>query len=156
MAGMISFLDLILANLDAVPRVVSKAHPLPVTNILGIGGGPRQAFRIPSSAASNNAASIKAAAGSIYGITGMVTTGAAAIYLKLFDTPAIPNPAVDVPAYVFGLTFAGGPTGIFNFPLPVGLDFLTGIGLALVRGPADGNNTAINAAQVLALNIPFV
>jgi hypothetical protein len=156
MGGMISFLDLILANLDAVPRVVSKAHPLPVTNIPSIGGGPSNAFRLPSSTASNNAASIKAGPGVIFGITGMVTTGAAAVYLKLFDTAGIPNPAVDIPAYVFGLTFAGGPTGQFSFPQPNGLDFLLGIGLALVRGPLDGNNTPINAAQVLALNITFV
>ena len=156
MGGMISFLDLILANLDAVPRVVSAAHPLPVTNIAGIVGGPRQAFRLPSSAASTNAANIKAGPGSIFGITGMITTAAAAVYLKLFDTAGVPDPATDVPVYVFGLTFAGGPTGRFNIQLPGGLDFITGIGVALVRGAADLNNNPVAAGQILALNIPFI
>ncbi len=156
MGGMISFLDFTFPNLDAQPRVVSLANPLPVTNVAGFVGGPRAAFRLPTSAASNNAAHIKTGPGSIFGITGMVTSAATAAYLKLYDTPAVPNPAVDVPAYMFGLAFAGGPVGPFNIQLPYGLDFLTGIGLALVRGPADLNNTPIAAGQILALNIPFV
>jgi hypothetical protein len=156
MGGMISFLDFTLANLDAQPRVVSLLDPLPVRNIPGLLGGPRLAFRLPSAAASNNAVNIKPAPGSIFGISGMIASAATAVYLKLYDEPAAPNPATDVPLYMFGLTFAGGPTGRFNFQLPMGLDFPHGISAALVRGPADLNNTPIAAGQVLALNIPFV
>lgn len=157
MGGMISFLGLALPNLDAVPRVVSLAHPLPVLAFIAPTGGPNEAFRLATSAATNNAANVKPGPGSIFGISGMVASVGASVFLKFFDTAGVPNPALDVPLYSFGLAFNGGPRGIFSFTLPAGgLDFPTGIGLALVRGAADLDNTPINAGQILGLNIPFV
>ena len=151
---MISFLDFTRPDLNAVPRVVSLLSPLPV-RISGV-GGPRTAFRLASSPASTNAANIKAAPGSIYSISGLVAAVTPTVILKLFDTAGVPNPLLDEPLYFFGLTTNGVRRGPFNLTFPYGLDFLTGIGMAMVRGPADFNVQPIGNGQILALNIAYV
>lgn len=115
---------------------------------------PRTAFRLPSSALSNNAANIKATPGSILGpITGNVTLAASTCYLKFFDTTGTPNPAALAPLYTFACNIVNGA---FVVPCPIGgLYFPTGIGVAIVANPADLDNTAIAAGQITALNVPF-
>jgi hypothetical protein len=154
---MISFLDFIRRDRDAVPQVVSVANPLPVRLIAGALGGPSTAFRLATSAASNNARNIKPLPGSIFGVSALLTANNPAVMLKFFDTAGVPNPATDTPLYVFGLIAGGIARGVVQFTFPGGLDFpAAGIGLAMVRGPADFNNQPIGAGQVLALNIPFI
>lgn len=114
---------------------------------------PRTAFRLPSSAASNNAANIKASPGTVYSIAGNVTLAGSTCYLKFFDTTAVPNPAAATPLYMFALNIVDGAIS-FNLPAG-GLYFPTGIGVAIVGGAADLDNTAIAAGQVTALNVAF-
>jgi hypothetical protein len=114
---------------------------------------PRTAFRLPSSAASNNAANIKTSPGVVFNISGLVTLVASTCYLKLFDTTGAPNPAALVPLYMFPLAIVNG---MFTFNLPnQGLYFPTGIGIAIVANPADLDNTAIAAGQITGLNVSF-
>jgi hypothetical protein len=114
---------------------------------------PRTAFRLPSSAASNNAANIKASPGTVFQISGNVTLAASVCYLKLFDGTGVPNPAAVNPLYFFALNIVNGFLSL-QLP-PQGLFFPTGIGMAIVANPADLDNTAIAAGQVTALNISF-
>lgn len=114
---------------------------------------PRTAFRLPSSAASNNAANIKASPGTVFQISGNVTLAASTCYLKLFDNSGVPNPAAVNPLYFFALNIVDG---FINVPLPAqGIYFPTGIGVAIVANPADLDNTSIAAGQITALNIMF-
>lgn len=106
-------------------------------------------YRVPSSAATNNVAALKAGAGRLFGLNGVNAT-AGVKYIKFYDQVAIPNPAVDVPKCTFPLT-ASVP---FNFPA-FDLDFKLGIGIAIVVNPADNDNTPIAAADVLGLNVFF-
>jgi hypothetical protein len=115
---------------------------------------PRTAFRLPSSAASNNAANIKTTPGTIFSISGAVTVATTGAYLKFFDTTGAPNPAALTPLYMFALTFTTGIAGVFSFNLPAGgLYFPTGIGVAIVANPADLDNTSIAAGQIVGLNV---
>lgn len=115
---------------------------------------PRTAFRLPSSAATNNAANIKASPGTVYSISANVTLAASTCYLKFFDTTGAPNPAALTPLYIFALNIVNGMVS-FNLPSN-GLYFPTGIGVAIVANPADLDNTAIAAGQVTALNVSFL
>ena len=107
-------------------------------------------FKLPSSAASNNAAVVKAAAGTVQSISAF-NTQATTRYLKLFNTTTTPNPAVlaqyDLVALPTGATIVQlGSTGEF---------FATGIGVAIVANPADLDNTSIAAGDITALSIRF-
>lgn len=114
---------------------------------------PRTAFRLPSSALSNNAANIKTTPGTVFSISGNVTLAASTCYVKLFDTTGVPNPAALNPLYIFAANILDA---VFSFNLPAGgLYFPTGIGIAIVANPADLDNTAIAAGQVTALLVTF-
>lgn len=114
---------------------------------------PRTAFRIPSSAASNNVANIKTTPGTVLSISFNVTLAASTCYLKFFDTTGSPNPAALTPLYMFACNINEGFASL-NLPAG-GLYFPTGIGVAIVANPADLDNTAIAAGQVTALNVSF-
>lgn len=107
-------------------------------------------FKLPSSAATNNAASIKATAGTVQSISAFNTT-ATTRYLKLFNTTTAPNPAVLAQFDLIALP--AGQTNI-NFGA-TGEYFTTGIGFAIVANPADLDNTAIAAADVVACVVRF-
>lgn len=114
---------------------------------------PRTAFRLPSSLASNNAANIKTTAGRVFSISG-ISTIATVRWVKLFDTTGAPNPAAQNPLYIFPAQLAAN--GSFSFNLPAGgLYFPTGIGIALVANPADLDNTAIAAGDIVGLLVTF-
>lgn len=115
---------------------------------------PRTANRLPSSAASNNAANIKTTPGTVYSISGNVTLLGSTCYLKFFDGTGVPNPAAATPLYIFPLNVVDA---VFSFNLPGnGLYFPTGMGYAIVANPADLDNTAIAAGQITALNVSFL
>jgi|SRR5579862_266208 len=150
MAGsLISFLGASLLNKEAVPRVVSALTPLPVT--LSATGNNLSLFRLASSAASNNAVNLLVGPGSIFSVTGRIASGSA--YLKFYNTAGVPDPTTDIPEAVFPLI---NTIPVFQPPIPFqGLFFPLGIGMALVTGPADNNNTAVAAGQILGLQITF-
>lgn len=114
---------------------------------------PRTAFRLPNSAATNNAANIKASPGTVFQISANITLAASVCYLKFFDGTGVPNPAAVNPLYIFALNIVNG---MASFVLPTqGLYFPTGIGVAIVANSADLDNTAIAAGQITALNVGF-
>jgi hypothetical protein len=112
---------------------------------------PRTAFKLPTAAASNNAANIKAGPGTIYSISAFGAI-AGPTWLKFFDTTGVPNPAALAQFYFFPII-----AGLNSFSLPAGgLYFPTGVGVALVTGVADLNNTAVAAGDVLGLLVTFL
>lgn len=110
--------------------------------------GAANVARIPSSAATNNATLVKATPGTLRQIIAYNST-AAVIYLKIFNKATAPDPAADVPL----LTLVIPPTG--GFVGDASAQFTAGIGIALVTGAADLNNTAVGAAAILGLNVLY-
>lgn len=96
------------------------------------------------SAASNNAAVVKAAAGRVVGwFCG--NTATAARYVKLYDKATAPSPGSDTPAWVIAIPAVSSA----NATLQVPLRFATGIGVAIVTGIANNDNTAVAASDVV-------
>lgn len=96
------------------------------------------------SAASDNAAVVKNAAGQIYGIW-VSSVNAAARYLKIYNKATSPTSG-DTPVLTYvvpGATVGAG----FSIPLPYGLLFDTGISVRLVTGIADNDNTSVSANE---------
>lgn len=106
--------------------------------------------RIVSSAASTNATSAKASAGTVYGITGY-NSNAAVRYLKLYNKASAPTVGTDTPV----LTYAIPPTAGFAFDDVNGMYFSTGIAYALTTGSADADTGAVGAADIVGLNIKY-
>lgn len=97
------------------------------------------------SAASNNATSVKASAGTVYDVQ-CFNTNASPRYLKFYDKATAPAPATDVPVKVImmpGNASGAGATAAF----PVGVNFANGIAIAIVTGIADNDNTAVGASD---------
>jgi len=101
-------------------------------------------------AGSNNAQVVKASAGQVYGIMAL-NAKAAVVYLKFFDKATAPVPGTDVPKLTIGLPANSAFT---NIQIPSGIQFTAGIGICMVTGQADNDNTAITAADV-ALNVLY-
>lgn len=96
-----------------------------------------------SSAATTNATSVKASAGTIYTIW-VSNTGGAAAYLKLYNKASAPTVGTDVPVLTITVP-AGGTIGLTS---DIGQRFTTGIALAITNLAADSDTTAVAAAQV--------
>lgn len=99
-------------------------------------------FRVLS-AASTNASSIKAAAGTLYTLVA-VNTASATRYLKLYDKASAPSVGTDTPKHTFALL----PSGGIALSIPFGIDFTTGIALAITVGAADSDTAAVGANEV--------
>ena len=101
--------------------------------------------------AGNNAGVVKSAAGTVYGWTVYNNSDKIdsshvgyPIYVKLYDKNASPDPASDTPLRTIGVqagTHVSGPD------YDGGLSFGLGIGMVIVRGIADDNNTAVAAGD---------
>lgn len=99
---------------------------------------------IVNSAATTNATSVKASAGTVYQITA-TNSGAAAAFLKIYNLAAAPTVGTSVPA----LTLAVPPSGVVSVNLgAMGLRLGTGIALAITNLVADADTTAVAANQV--------
>lgn len=103
--------------------------------------GAASRYRVQS-AATNNAAVIKAGAGNVYGIPVSNNTGSA-VYLKFFDMATSPTVGTDTPIATFLLP-AGGHAPLLIVPLA----FTVGIAIGIVTGKADSDNTAVGAGDV--------
>lgn len=97
------------------------------------------------SAASTNAAVIKSSAGQLGSIIAG-NSGAGWAYVKFYDKATTPAPATDTPKWVVPLPPGGGACP----PIPPGLKFTTGIGIAITGGSADNDATNVAAGQVVA------
>lgn len=106
------------------------------------------ASRIVSAAASTNATSAKATAGTLKHITGY-NAAAAVRYLKLYNKATAPTVGTDTPV----LTIALAPSSFFS----IGQEFYfsAGIAYALTVNAADADATALTAADVVGLNLAY-
>jgi hypothetical protein len=98
-------------------------------------------------AASNNAASIKGSAGQVFGCN-IYNNAAYPIYVKLYNKATSPAPATDngLLIKVFGVQ-AGTQFPYFNVTGVSG--FTNGIGIAVVKGITDTDNTALALSDCL-------
>lgn len=121
---------------DGSATDVSTANPLPTAQYPVTAGGGSDYHKV--SAGSNNAVNIKNAAGQVYGIQGM-NIAAYPVYVKLYDKATAPNPAADTPIRTIAMQ-----AGVrCDDDIPNGLAFATGISIAIVKGIADNDNTAV-------------
>lgn len=100
------------------------------------------------SAASTNATSVKASAGTLYSITAS-NINAAARYLKIYNKASAPTVGTDTPVLVFLIP---GNTAGAGTNIPIGLpgyEFTTGIAFALTTGAADSDTGAVAASEII-------
>ena len=117
--------------------VVSLSPNSPVTL------GTPTAFSL-SSAATTNATSVKATAGTVFQIVAS-NVGTAAAFLKIFNLATAPTVGTSVPF----LTVPIPASGVVSVPFgALGMRFGTGIALDITNLVADSDATAVAAAQV--------
>jgi hypothetical protein len=101
-----------------------------------------------NSANTNNAELINKGGTTVRSIVAFNAGGAAA-YLKLYDTAAAPTVGTDRPVMVIAVPTVSTVT----VPLKEGYRFALGLGIGMVTGAADTDNTAVAANQ---LKVNFV
>jgi hypothetical protein len=102
------------------------------------------------SAATTNATSLKASAGTVYGIQ-VFNTGAAVAFLKMYNKATAPTVGTDTPVKTIGIPAGGGS----NLPITdIGADFPTGIAFAITGLNTVADTTAVAASQV-TVNIDY-
>jgi len=97
------------------------------------------------SAATTNATSLKASAGTLYGGRAF-NSEAGAAFLKFYDKASAPTVGTDVPVLVIGIP--AGQSVDFGIGNSVGINFSTGIAYAITGGMADNDTTAVALNQV--------
>lgn len=139
------------------PAFASTDNPVPVSLVGGAPaaaattGGVPSNFRLPSSAASNNATVVKNAQGQVYFIVAY-NNNAALRFLKLFNKATVPTPGVDTPVVSLPIP----PNGGIAVEIGLGANlFPAGIAIALTTGAADSDNTAVAAADIVGVNIGY-
>lgn len=141
-----------LSQKDGVPLVGLAAGANTIGNVGIVGkttGGATLAKLV--SAASTNATSLKASAGTLYGCHAC-NNGAAFAYVKFYNKASAPTVGTDVPVAIFGLP----PNSSIDFGIPEGIGgaFATGIAYAITGGMADTDTAAVAASQV-ALTLSY-
>lgn len=99
------------------------------------------------SAASTNATSLKASAGTVGAVT-VTNINAAMRYLKFYNKASAPTVGTDTPVYVIplpGNTAGAGATISFD----KGLNFSTGIAWALTTGPTVADTGAVAVSEII-------
>jgi hypothetical protein len=118
-----------------------------VQPVAGTSGGSTPYHLI--SAASNNATSLKASAGLVYGYS-LSNTNVAARYFKLYNKASAPAPATDTVVWTEQIPANGTIIAAF----PEGMNFTTGIAFAAVANMSDTDNTSIGAGD-LSIDIRY-
>ncbi len=95
------------------------------------------------SAPGDNATSIKGSPGMVTLIVVTNTTDTL-YYLKFYDTAAVPNCSSNTVVLAVPV-----PSQAISIPFPVGMSFLNGIGLCLVAGYNDNDDTPAQAGVVI-------
>lgn len=136
--------DVAPLHVDSMGRlqIAPAVNPTPATS-----GGCSTYHR--KATADTNAAVIKASAGQIYGID-LFNFKAATVYLKFYDKASTPNLASDVPILVIPWFQLWARTVDF----PLGVQFSTGIAIAITAGIADTDTTAL-VANDCVLNVLY-
>lgn len=91
-------------------------------------------------AATTNAANVKASAGKVHGLH-CANIAAYGVYVKLYDKASSPTVGTDTPVATFTVP-AGGS---LSFAPTVGLNFSTGISVAITKDSATADTTAVAA-----------
>jgi hypothetical protein len=130
---------------------LSASNPVPVAPAAAVSGGATQYHLIAAN--SNNSTSVKGSAGQVYSVQ-LSGVGSAPAYLKFYDKATAPTCGTDTPVKVLMIpaasTAANG--GGSNVTMSVGANFANGIGICVVTGIADNDNTSVAAAT---FNINF-
>lgn len=95
------------------------------------------------SAATTNAAIVKASAGRVIGWSFANTTGSF-VYVKLHNLTTLPVAGVSV-----FMTLAIPPNAVITQSLSGGIAFSAGIGITTVTGAADADNTAVGVNSIV-------
>ena len=137
-------IGLLLAGTSAFAQ--SKVVPT-----AGTASGAQQYHLIAAN--TNNSTLIKTGAATVYSYE-LSGVGSAPAYVKFYDKSTAPTCGTDTPKKVLMIpaasTAANG--GGSNIMLPVGVRFNSGLGICVVTGIADNDNTAVAAAT---FNINF-
>lgn len=96
------------------------------------------------SAATTNATSVKATSGGVYGWY-LYNANAAVRYLKLYDKASAPTVGTDTPR----MTIPIPPGAAANVYWTKGIQFPSGIALALTTGVADSDTVAVAASEIV-------
>jgi hypothetical protein len=109
------------------------------------------AHRLISAAGANQDATVvKASAGVLYGFV-CTNINAAVRYLKIYN---LASGATSASTPIFTFAIPGSVTGAGAvIPLPVGVDFSTGISLRLTTGVADNDANAVAANELIVNSI---
>lgn len=108
-------------------------------------------WRLPNgaSAATTNANAVKTAAGAL-GFIFAINLNAAVRYLKLYNKASAPTVGTDTPIATIPIPASTTGAGVM-IPLPGGLNFSTGIALALTVSPGDTATDAVAANELFLL-----
>jgi hypothetical protein len=118
---------------------------------------PNITSRLASSAATNNATSVKATPGNVYTLS-VVNTNVAARYLKLYNKASAPAPATDNALLMWVVQVPASTVNGGYMTLDFGaqpLYFSTGIAYAMVTGASDTDNTSVGAGDLLVMNLAY-
>ena len=99
-----------------------------------------------NAAASNNATSVKGSAGQVFGVN-VYNNAAYPIYVKLYNKATAPAPGTDNALLTRRIGVQAGTQRDLTFA--AGLPHSTGIGLAIVKGITDTDNTSVAANDCL-------
>jgi hypothetical protein len=97
-------------------------------------------------AANNNATVVKSRGGQV-GVIVAFNVNAAARYLKFYDKATTPAPATDTPVFVVAMPGASTGAGSSVTIQHAGLNFLTGISVAVVTGLVDTDNSSVGSGD---------
>lgn len=106
--------------------------------------------RLVSAANSVNATLIKNTNAKVFTITGY-NAAAALRYLKLYNKATAPTVGTDTPVFTYALP----ATAAFQFTIPGGYQFSTGLGFGLTVNAADADTTAVTAGDITVLHINY-
>jgi len=122
----------------------SASAPLPV-QVIGQATSGASLHRLIS-AATTNATSVKASAGTVYGVFA-INMNTAVRYLKFYNKASAPTVGTDTP--VLTLPIPADTTGAgFFLSLTQGIAFSTGVALALTSGYADSDTAVVAAGEI--------
>lgn len=117
--------------------------PMPATLQAATSGGATPYQLV--AAAGTNATSVKASAGTVYGVQ-VSNVNAAVRYLKLYDKSSAPTVGTDTP--VKTIVIPGNTAGAGNtIAFPYGIAFANGIALALTVEPTVAGSTGVTASE---------
>lgn len=142
--------SMIIAAMTALMAALLWAMPAAAQSAVG---GDNQFHLVAAN--SNNATLIAAGEHGVHGVQ-LSGVGAAPAYLKLYDKNVAPTCGTDVPVKVLAVPAAATAANgnISNVSVALGAAFHSGLGICVVTGIADSDNTSV-AAATFNINIDW-